>query len=154
METLRACAWLGLAITALTLAAENQSTAAEWPIRLLRKSFRSHGRISIPDPALRVEGQQVAQRRGPGVNQADLYEYLAGRKLDFMVPVTVPDRIIIWQCSQQRRGTINSRPLRTQTGSRTSDNGQCVDVACGRWQSRACVEVRPPTEEPPVFDPP
>ena len=27
------------------------------------------------------------------------------------------------------------RRLRTQTGSRTSDNDQCVDVACARWQS-------------------
>jgi hypothetical protein len=45
------------------------------------------------------------------------------------------------------------RRLRTQTGSRTSDNAQCVDAACGRFESRACVESRPPIEEPHVFNP-
>ena len=40
----------------------------------------------------------------------------------------------IWQCSQRCQGAINSRPPRTQSGSRTSDNGQCVDVACGRLE--------------------
>jgi hypothetical protein len=51
-------------------------------------------------------------------------------------------------------GRDQFKRLRTQTGSRNSDNGQCVDVVCARFESRACVESRPPTEEPPVFDPP
>jgi len=49
-------------------------------------------------------------------------------------------------------GRDQFKRLRTQTGSRTSDNGQCVDVACARWQSRARVESRPPPEEPDASD--